>query len=411
MKTSKLVRSGIKAIALSLLLFFCSTNLQSQKNPKRFAIADTTKSSVVVKFKMVNNYVVFPVVLNQFDTLQLIFDSGLEGIVLFQESLGNSHISKKQREVKYSNPDNSVSKLVYSYNNVLQIDGITGQMQDIIVKEGLGPALSSKLGTKVDGMIGYNLLKDFVVELDYQHKSIAFFAPRKYEYKKKVQMLPLIIDNMKPYVQTDIVDACGEKLPVKLLLNTSAGYSLWLDVNSDPHIKVPGKSIYSYIGASTGGDIQGYIGRISNVSLGKYRLSNVISYFPDKASFPKCNGILGGDILRRFTLIIDYRKSQIGFKANGFYNQPFTYNVSGVEVTLIGDTMFQVSNVREFSNAQKAGVKAGDILISINNRSVKNMSIDEVYSQLQPIDGQQISVNIKRDGQQVSIDFFIEPEI
>ena len=40
--------------------------------------------------------------------------------------------------------------------------------------------LSSKMGTTIHGIIGYNLLRNFVVKINYRTKRIHFYNPKKY---------------------------------------------------------------------------------------------------------------------------------------------------------------------------------------------------------------------------------------
>ena len=39
---------------------------------------------------------------------------------------------------------------------------------------------------------------------------------------------------------------------------------------------------------------------------------------------------MGGELLKRFNLIIDYRRARITFKKNGNYKKPFYYNKAGI---------------------------------------------------------------------------------
>lgn len=66
-------------------------------------------------------------------------------------------------------------------------------------------------------------------------------------------------------------------------------------------------------------------------------MKEVKASFPDsiytqRISLIDREGSLGGDILHRFNLIIDYSGQKISFKKNSFCNKPFYYNINGMIV-------------------------------------------------------------------------------
>ena len=99
------------------------------------------------------------------------------------------------------------------------------------------------LGLPVHGLIGFNLFKDYIVEIDYLNKKITLNKPEYYKYRdrKKDIILPLHFDNNKPFVRTSIVTDEMEEVPVKLLVDTGASDAMWLSENSDERIDLPVK--------------------------------------------------------------------------------------------------------------------------------------------------------------------------
>src|SRR6185437_4788760 len=73
----------------------------------------------------------------------------------------------------------------------------------------------------------------------------------------------------------------------------------------------------------------------------------------------------GNDLLRRFNLIVNYRRSEIYIIPNSSYNQPFDYSYSGVLIGAI-DGKVVVTDVSPGSPGEKAGFKEGDVILGIN---------------------------------------------
>ena len=103
--------------------------------------------------------------------------------------------------------------------------------------------MSSKLGITIHGIIGYEILKDFVVDINYGTKRINFYKPDKYKHKicKKCETFDLSFFKLKPYIDVGIkLEPVSNKIiPVKLLIDSGGSDALWLFENSHPDILPP----------------------------------------------------------------------------------------------------------------------------------------------------------------------------
>lgn len=63
-----------------------------------------------------------------------------------------------------------------------------------------------------------------------------------------------------------------------------------------------------------------------------FKFNNPVVAFPDSVSSTNVNmvvdrkGSMRGDVLKRFTMVFDYKNIQIFLKKNGNYHIPFSYN-------------------------------------------------------------------------------------
>ncbi len=76
----------------------------------------------------------------------------------------------------------------------------------------------------IHGIIGYDLFRDFVVDINYSTKNIKFHNPDSYTHKKnrKSQTLPLSIRNKKAYIDGKVIFEDANSVPVKLLVDTGS---------------------------------------------------------------------------------------------------------------------------------------------------------------------------------------------
>lgn len=390
---------------------------QTELNSLNFV--DPNQDKVSFPFKFISNLIIIPVLINNSDSLYFILDTGLNISILTELSMGDSLSLNYTKQVKLTGLGKGESiNALHSYGNIFRISSVRGNYQHIYIILQNVFNLSSMLGTRVHGLIGYNLFKEFVVEINYEKMVITLHRPESYRLRHigKSKVIPIILDNTKPYIYATVTQETGEKVRVKLLLDTGASHSLWLDTSSDPNLHLPNKVRNAYLGTGLNGEINGMIGRIEELNLSDFKFSYPIVAFPDSTSAGSAfgldgrNGSLGSEILRRFHIVIDYPHSQIILRPNKYFKELFKLNRSGIEVVspIPGFPYYTIASIREGSPGELAGLKAGDILYSINHRSDKNLSISQIYEYFQGKPGRKLKVVVIRNSLRFVTYFYLE---
>jgi predicted metalloprotease with PDZ domain len=148
---------------------------------------------------------------------------------------------------------------------------------------------------------------------------------------------------------------------------------------------------------------------VKEVKVGPYKFRNVPVYiFDDEfnvTSYPYLGGLIGNDILRRFNVILNYQKSDIYLTPNSHYKDPFDYAYSGIELYLIGNVIL-VGDVAKGSPAEAAGIREGDIVISVNNNFTQNLNLYKVALQAP---NEKVRLIIRREDQPlIQVEFKIK---
>lgn len=405
-----------KTCLFLLLVFtdiFCT---YAQSNPKKFIITDSKKKSYSLPFKLISNLIIIPVKINKSDTFQFVLDTGLNATILADYSERDSMTYNYSRPIRlHGLGDDQTLNALHTFENEITIGKIQGMHQDVCILLDKRLDLSSKLGTRINGLIGYSLIKDFVLEINYERKLLTFYNPKTYVYKKrrKSMTIPLSLDDTKPYIHAKITLESGVEIPVRLLIDSGASYSIWLLPNSNDSIKMPQKVINAYLGSGLNGDVYGQLGRIKKVAIGNQEMNQVITAFPDSAylsnltELDKRNGSLGEEILRKFTVLLDYRNEKITLTPNSTFKDPFTYNMSGIEIAAIfpGLRIYTITNISEGSPADLAGLKRDDIITSINGQPCQNLSISDILYMFERREGKKLKVEVLRNGQTIRTSF------
>jgi hypothetical protein len=406
----------------ALYLLILPGVLFAQTQNLGFNLADG-KKKVQIPIEIHNNLVVVRLLLNDALPLKFIVDTGVRTAILTQKSFSDILQLKYSRKYTIAGPGGEKLIDAYVANNVsLTLPGVVGRGHSLLVLEEDYLELRNYLGTDVHGILGYELFSRFIIKIDYNRKIMTLMLPEKFKPKKRYDVIPVRIQDTKPYILVPISISNDHSLNAKLLVDTGASHGLMLEPESDSRIHLPEKSLNTIIGRGLGGVITGQTGRIQSIELGNYTIQKPLVNFPDSGSYVSDslkylqvdrNGTLGGEILSRFTVIFNFPHEKIYIKKNSEFKKQFYFSLSGLNIRAKGAQLnvFEVNDVRQGSAADKAGVKKGDLIVGINGMSVVNLHLNQINGLLNTKPGKRIRLNVKRDGLSRTLDFKLEDQI
>jgi hypothetical protein len=388
---------------------FASTNRGFQFNEPR-------KKSISIPFKSASNLIIIPVTINESDTLNFILDTGVKHPIITELPFVNKLNLNYMMPVKIHGLGEDYELTAYrSSANNIQMEGMTAWNQEVqmIIDENF--QISHMLGIPVHGLIGFNLFKDYIVNIDYQNEKIMLYRPEYFRYRdrKKDIILPLHVEEHKPFLQTIIVTDEMEEVPVKLLVDTGSSDALWLAESSDERIKLPQNHIETFLGRGLSGDLFGIKGRIDGIWVGPLIMPKPIVAFPNSDLIKQLitannrNGTLGAEILRRFIVTIDYRNSRLTLRPTGRVRDDFNYNMSGMEVMnpMPGLPIYTIANIRDNSPAHLAGLRENDQILSLNNNNHNSLELNDINLLLQSRENKKIKIKVLRNGEEYKTSF------
>jgi len=399
-----------------LIIILISNNFvfgQEFTNANRFYFKDSLQTQMTINFKFINNLIVIPLQINESDTLHFILDTGLRFTVLTKLPENKSVVFNKVKETLISGlGEDEDSKAWITYNNKVEINNITSDFVNIYVLEHDRFNLSSQMGIEINGLIGNDLFENFIVKIDYTKEKITFCTPSKFKYNNKYKKwaeYPIILYNQKPYIQLPITLNNDSIITAKLLVDNGSSDALWLFPGTNSNIELPNSGNNHYLGQGLNGNIYGKQSRVKNLEIGRFKMKDVTTLFPDSLSVKYNvindvegrNGSIGSEILKRFYVIIDYSNQKMLFKANSKINDDFYFNLSGLEVIMpmLGLPIYEISQVRKDSPADIAGVKVGDQLVEINNISIISYTFNDIINIFKSKAGRRIKLKLNRNGE------------
>lgn len=419
-----------------------------------FLIENHSKK-VTIPFKLINNLVFIPIKVNGIE-LNFLLDSGVEETILFSMEEKKEVSFKNVEKIKLRGLGSEVEiEGLKSTNNILESHGLKSSNHLVFIILDQDFNLSSHIGIPVNGIIGYRFFKNNIVEINYQKKRIVVHSNdegTREKLQKKFKTIPITIERSKPYLYaTAVVDSLN--IPAKLLIDIGNSDAFWIFENNK--IKLPKKNFPDFLGKGFSGDIEGHRAKIDNFLIDEFNFKKPIVSFPDSSSIknvkmvPDRIGSVGGEVLKRFTVVLDYADKKLYLKKNNKFSEPFTYNKSGITIQHNGlqwvqetvhletvkvatsveeveqyekkdgnfkykfslKPVYEIVNIRKNSAAEKCGLLKGDIIVSINNNVPYKYSLQQINMLLKSEEDVWINLEVERNSVILKFRFKLEDEL
>jgi S1-C subfamily serine protease len=162
-------------------------------------------------------------------------------------------------------------------------------------------------------------------------------------------------------------------------------------------------------GGGVGGSTTSDMGRLAALSIGGIELERpLVNLFGDSAGVMSVSssweGNIGGTILRRFTVFLDYQNKRMIFEPNATLHDAFEADMSGLLLRLDDSlsTMF-VETVAAGSPAAEAGIIPGDEIVSADGVAASQKLLGELRERLRK-PGERVVLVVRRGGEERKIE-------
>jgi hypothetical protein len=257
--------------------------------------------------------------------------------------------------------------------------------------------LGSVYGERIDGIIGYAFLSRYILDINYDSAQIKIFSPGKFKYQKSGTLLK---PNLRKLIAVPLTVKDKEKVVSNFYLDTGAGLCILI---TEQFLKYNNIILKRRKPVST--QVQGLGGKklmrltvVKSVKIGPYTFRNVPANLYDDetnvTSYPYTAGLLGNDIMRRFNITLNYPEQEVNIVPNTFFTDRFDYAYSGLSLYQY-DANIYIDDIVEKSPADKAGLKNGDELISVNTNISGNI---QQYENLLQNVNEKILLIVRRNG-------------
>jgi len=350
-----------------------------------------TPAPVAIPFELAPRHIIVKVRVNDSRPLSFVLDTGanaaivrmataqqlglsLQGSVNTGGAGGGTQVGQRVRDATWS------------------LVGLEGFAQPVRLALPL-PALPSRLGRDIDGIIGGEFIKEFVLELDYQARTIVLHDRRRFRYAGPGQTLPLeITSNGHPVVKAAVTPLDGKPIEHRFLLDTGSGGALVLHspfVREHDLLGSQVRTIRAIGMAGAGGRTVGRIGRVETLRIGSFTIARPLTLFSEDTAGAFADrsaaGNIGAQITNRFRMFLDYAGRRIILEPSPALDEPFDRAFSGIALQAEGPAyrIFRVMEVLEDSPATEAGIQEGDVITSIDGIAADTLTLAAITAILE----------------------------
>jgi hypothetical protein len=332
--------------------------------------APSSQSLATIPFELYFNEIYVRVRVNNSELLWFVVDSGAGGWIV-----DRAHATRLGLHLEQENGQGTgAGSGTYDVSYVKDVTFSLGDFNIPVPLIGVIDlsAHQSQIGREVEGLVGFDFFEKFIVEIDYESKVIRLFDPKTYHYSGVGESIPIIVDQdaRNPFFMAEITVPGAAPQSRKLLIDTGSNDALddsFVAQSTGPKIEIVG-------GVGLGKEFKFNVGKVSRLKLGGVSFEDINAGAGGVA-------LVGGEILRRFTVIFDFAHSRMILEPNRHLKDAFLFDASGVTLRLVpasGD--FSVHSVLQGSPASEAGLREGDRIQSIDGLSSEHFTLPQVQT-------------------------------
>ena len=379
---------------------------------------ESNQSRVSLPIIVRNNLAVVPLYINDNGPFHFILDTGVKTTILTEPLIAHLlDLNIKSEIMIYGlGGEGFVPAALATGVKIEMMRGIKGYNKNLLVIPEDILSFSEVFGFPVYGIIGHDFFRHFPVEINYNMETMRVYKESTYRTRRRTTTVPIRLVDGKPYVQATIIGELGDTLTTNLLLDLGASHPIYLNRR---YQHLSDQTIKGFLGKGISGNLVGRKGRAEKVLIGDVEVHNPIVAYPDAEFLTfydqeiSWEGIIGGAILKRFTITVDYQEEKLLMRRNRFLRQPFNTNLSGMEVIATGRRMrsYTIHYVRPGSVSYEAGIMPGDEIIALNSHRNQNLTMEIILDELSARIGHPIRLVVRRNGEILRKNFRLREDL
>ncbi len=251
---------------------------------------------------------------------------------------------------------------------------------------------------EIGGVLGYDFLSRFVTRIDFERSIITFAEPDSFSPRGSEAIIeaPLVHNIFTVPASIDTIGAT-------FYLDTGANSSLLHASFAERTGVAGGRRTIPMAILGAGGSETASLCRFDSLRVGGFSIARPVLAIARSmkgiGGLENVDGIVGNDVLERFTVTLDYENQRVFLERNARFDEAFHPDRSGLQLARAENGGFVIVSVLPDSPASEAGFKPGDRIERIAGTSAGRFpSLREVLAMFEAAEGTIYEIEVSRSG-------------
>jgi hypothetical protein len=303
-------------LLVGLLLMSCQLfplpPLRAQNRPEQ-NVFDNKANRASFPFELSQGEVIVPISIQGSRPLRFVLDSGSTRTLLDRQVAASLGLREGEEGSLQGAGKGRIP--IHALQNVdLRMPGLESKGYDCFAVD-LAP-VGEAVGTREDGILGFNFFARFVITLDFEAKQMTIELPGAFHPRRGFEELSLKIQDKWAFVNGTLT--FPDSISVQDSFFIDSGSS---DAVDHPIVKTIQTKAATTTGVGLGTPVQGALAVATSFQIGRFIVRGPI--VACCGATDATSRMIGTEILRRFTVIFDYPLNRLFLMANHAIDEPF----------------------------------------------------------------------------------------
>jgi PDZ domain/Aspartyl protease len=331
-----------------------------------------------ISFVLFHNRVYLPVEVNGHETFEMVLDTGAAMSGLSEAAASAVHLRAAGKAELVGNGESRL-KIALAKDVTFRLGGAELPEKSVAIVPYAD--LEEHEGRRISGVL--SLFRRYVVMIDYPTKTLSLYQSRDFVYSGPGDRVPLRLPSaalFKAVIELPDRDFITCNLAVDL--GTYSALRLYRPFLEKHHlVDQPGMDSFGF---GLGGEFPERLGRVSALRIGSLSLKGPTTSFSTArsgaTSGSSYDGTIGGEVLRRFKVILDYAHQEMILEPGSDFSEPWATDTSGLLLRAGGADLKTISVLHVLTNtpAAAAGIKEGDVILSVDHQEALYLSLEGI---------------------------------
>jgi hypothetical protein len=278
-------------------------------------------------------------------------------------------------------------------------DGVVIGHQKVAVLA-LNPHLEPFFWRPIAGVLGYDFISRFVMEVDYDHGVLTLHDPQRFQYAGGGTAVPLTMAGNIPVVKAKLDGAYDGDF--RLDVGSGSSVDMHSPFVKSHDLRAKAGKTFEVTGGGFGGTFSSTLSRMKSFEIGPYRWTDPIVVLSEATTGGLASedyaGNIGNQILERFKVTFDYDRRTVYLEPGKRYALRDRFSMAGFQLAKLDQT-YQAMQVLPGSAAAKAGLQVGDQVITIDGTKTASYDPETLRREFEDgKPGDRHTLEIERDG-------------